>query len=64
LTQIKENAFSVSNPLHFFEQDFLTAAVIKLGGSAVGVAGDTFGRLQWWPSFFIFQKILDTGSPK
>jgi hypothetical protein len=31
---------SISNPLHVFEQNLLTAAVIEFRGPAVSVAGD------------------------
>jgi hypothetical protein len=37
---------SVSNPLHIFEQDFLSAAVIKFRGPTIGVTGNSLGRLQ------------------
>ena len=50
--------WSVPNPLHIFEQHLLTAAVIKLRGPAVGVAGYPLGGFQ---GAVIFQKICDPG---
>jgi hypothetical protein len=48
----------VPNPLHIFEENLLTAAVIKFGGSAVCVAGDS---LSGFKGAVIFQKIRDAG---
>ena len=31
---------SIPNPLHIFEQDFLAAPIIELGGAAIGVADE------------------------
>src|SRR6266478_7588594 len=45
---------SVANPLHIFEQNLLAAAIIKLGGAAIGMAGDSLCCLK---SAIIFQKI-------
>ena len=54
---LRSSAFS----LHIFEEDLLAAAVIELGGPAVGVAGDSLGGFK---SPVIFQKIRDAGRPK
>jgi hypothetical protein len=47
--------------LHILEQYLLSAAVIKLCGSAIGVASDS---LSGFKGAFIFQKIRDAGRPK
>ena len=47
--------------LHIFEQNFLTAAVIKFRGPAVGVAGDSPGGFE---GAVIFQKIRDPSRPE
>jgi hypothetical protein len=47
-----------SNPLHVLEKHLLAAAVIKLCGPAVGVAGDS---LSGFKGAVIFQKIRDAG---
>jgi hypothetical protein len=57
VTEIK----SIPNPLHVLEQNFLTAAIIELGGPAVGVAGDP---LSGFKGAVIFQKIRDAGRPE
>jgi hypothetical protein len=51
----------VSNPLHIFEQNLLTAAVVEFRSAAVGVAGDS---LSGFKSAVIFQKIRDAGRPE
>ena len=50
---------SVPNPLHFFEQNLLAAAVIEFRGPAIGVAGYP---LSGFKSAVILQKIRDAGS--
>jgi hypothetical protein len=50
-----------SNPLHVFEQNLLSPAIVKLSRPAVGVAGDPLGGFK---SAVIFQKIRDAGRPK
>ena len=52
---------SIPNPLHIFEQNLLTAAVIEFRGPAVGVASDPLGGFQ---GAVICQKIRDTGRPE
>jgi hypothetical protein len=52
---------SIPNPLHVFEQNLLTAAVVKFCGSAVGVAGDP---LRGFKGAVIFQKVSDAGRPE
>jgi hypothetical protein len=52
---------SISNPLHVFEQNLLTAAVIEFRGPAVGVTRDSLSGFQ---GDVIFQKIRDAGRPK
>jgi hypothetical protein len=47
--------------LHIFEQNFLTAAVIKFRGPTVGVASDALSGFQ---RAVIFQKIRDAGRPE
>lgn len=51
----------VTNSLHIFEQNLLSAAVIKLGGPAVCVARDS---LRGFKGAVIFQKIRDPGRPE
>jgi hypothetical protein len=51
----------VADPLHVFEQNLLTAAVIKFRRPAVGVAGDALSGFQ---RAVIFQKIRDAGRPE
>jgi hypothetical protein len=51
----------VPNPLHIFKEYLLPAAVIELGGSAVGVAGDSLSGFQ---GAVILQKIRDAGGPE
>jgi hypothetical protein len=51
----------IPNPLRVFEQNLLPAAVIKLGGPAVCVTGDS---LSGFKGTVIFQKIRDAGRPK
>jgi hypothetical protein len=46
--------------LHVLQQHLLTAAVIELGGAAVGVAGDPLSGFQ---GAVIFQKVRDAGRP-
>jgi len=46
---------------HVFEQNLLTAAVVKLCRPAVGVAGDSLSGFQ---GAVIFQKIRDPGGPE
>ena len=38
---------SIPNPLHVFEQNLLTAAVIEFGGPAVGAASNSLGVPQF-----------------
>jgi hypothetical protein len=52
---------SVVTEIHVLEQNFLTAAIIELGGPAVGVAGDP---LSGFKGAVIFQKIRDAGRPE
>jgi len=52
---------SISNSLHFFEQNLLTATVIKFRSSAVSVTADS---LSGFKGAVIFQKIRDAGRPK
>ena len=54
-------SYSIPNPFHIFEKHLLTAAVIKLCGPAVGVAGDS---LSGFKSAVIFQEIRDAGRPE
>jgi hypothetical protein len=51
----------VPNPLHVLEEHFLAAAIIKLGGPAVGVAGDALSRFK---GAVISEKIRDAGRPE
>jgi hypothetical protein len=34
------------NPLHIFEQHFLSTPIIELGGAAIGMTGYPLGHLQ------------------
>jgi hypothetical protein len=52
---------SVSNPLHVFEQNVLTAAIVELRCPAVGV---TSNSLSGFKGPVIFQKIRDASSPE
>ena len=45
----------------YLRGNLLTAAVIKLGGPAVGMAGDS---LSGFKGVVIFQKIRDAGRPE
>jgi hypothetical protein len=39
-------AFLIPNPLHVFEQHFLSTPIIELGGATIGVTSDPLGHLQ------------------
>jgi hypothetical protein len=52
---------SVSNPFHVFEENLLTAAVIKLCRPAVGVASNP---LSGFKSAVVLEKIRDAGRPE
>jgi len=58
---VGKGVMSIPNPLHVLQKDLLAAAVVELGGPAVGVAGDS-------PSGFkgavVLEKICDTGRPE
>jgi hypothetical protein len=36
----------IPDPLHVFDEDLLCAAVVQLGGSTIGVAGNALGDFQ------------------
>jgi hypothetical protein len=56
-TYVSVPKLSIPNPLHIFEQDPLTAAIIKFRGPAIGVASDS---LRGFEGAIIFQKVRDT----
>jgi aryl-alcohol dehydrogenase-like predicted oxidoreductase len=51
----------VPNPLHVFEQNLLSAAIIELGCPAIGVASDSLSSFK---GAVIFQKIRDACRPE
>ena len=51
---IRSYHFLISNPLYVFEQNLLPAAIIKLCGPAVGMAGDSLGGFKGKGRFRLF----------
>jgi hypothetical protein len=52
---------SVPDALHVLQENFLSAAIVELGGPAVGMTGDT---LSGFKGTVILQKIRDASCPE